>query len=83
MEEERLCTNCKIRKAEPHAKMCWECLKAAHDKKEKQKRMKALEEERRRRQQPEESLDEIARKAREAGMSYGKYLAARAAGRVK
>lgn len=81
--EEKNCGKCKIRKAEPGLQMCWHCLTVEHEKQEKRKRIKAIEEEKKQRRQPEESLDDIARKAREAGMSYGKYLAARAAGRVK
>ena len=81
--EAKKCTQCKSRYAEPGHTYCWECIISQRETDRIKKRKNAIKEEKKMMYQPAESLDEVARKAREAGMTYGKYLAARAAGRVK
>ncbi|MBR5421025.1 MAG: hypothetical protein IK115_07770 [Lachnospiraceae bacterium] len=79
----KMCNCCKSKPAEPGMSTCWDCYVSTKEAHKARKRREAVKTEKNMRSQPEESIDDIARKAREAGMSYGKYLIARAAGRVK
>ena len=84
-EDIGICKLCgKERIADGH-KTCIACYLKSRKNNERQKQMAAIQREKnaRKGKEAEESIDDIAIKARKHGMSYGKYLAARYAGYVE
>ena len=76
--EERLCTRCGQVPVKDGYATCEACRKKDHERKQKLKEIVGWTSEPKKKQG--ETLDDIARKARSHGLSYGKYLAARARG---
>ena len=81
-ENSNICPYCGKNEIEEGLKVCWECYSRHRQNQEIMNRRRAVEKEREERGKPEEGLDEVAIKAKEHGMSYGKYLSERYAGRV-
>ncbi len=81
MEKTRICPVCGGEVTNRNRKYCCEaCSKKGYLKnqirrnKERDKRLKEEKEKRAGRRRPESPLEELARKAREAGMTYGQYV---------
>lgn len=82
MGEVRICPVCSGEVTDRNRKYCCaECSKKGYIRsqirrnKERDKRLKEEKEKRAGRRRPESPLEELARKAREAGMTYGQYVA--------
>lgn len=82
MEKTRICPVCGGEVTDRNRKYCCEaCSKKGYIKKqiernkERDQRLKEAQEKNTGRRRPESPLEELARKAREAGMTYGQYVA--------